>query len=117
MAISLYNEEGRVVATIDGDPTTLQCTMEHTDQPWVEGDLDPEEFYVVLGKPVKRPEMNAFIIGKTLSGLPTPAVLCINDKTYDVSESTVELEFNFSGTYKVTVSSWPYLDKEFTVED
>lgn len=117
MAISFYDERGEIVGNFDGDPTSVALTKQLTTQPWVEGDWLGQNKYVLDGEVVDRPENTATLSGLTLLNVPVPSTIQIGNQFYESADSTVELEFNLPGTYKVKVISWPHLDKEFTVEN
>lgn len=82
----------------------------------VTSDVDDARFYVKNGSVHLRPTMGAKLTGATVTGVPVPCAVHINSQRYECSDSTIELEFDQPGTYKVRLECWPYLDKEFTVE-
>src|SRR5690606_2744108 len=85
--------------------------------PWVDGDWYGKDVYVSNGEVHPRPANPAHLDGMTLRDLPTPGTVHIGDAQYPYDEPVVELEFEHPGTYKVRVEAWPYLDKEFEVEN
>lgn len=54
------------------------------------------------------------LTGMQLTNVPIPAKLTINDTTYDTNDAVVDLEFTYSGTYKLKVTAFPYEDANFT---
>ena len=76
-----------------------------------------EENYVSAGDVTARPDCPATLEGSQLTGLPVPSVITINGVAYPCGDETAELEFDQPGSYQVVVSAWPYLDKEFTIEN
>ena len=116
-AISLYDDRGEIHTTIRGDAVAIQTTIDNTTDQWVDGDWFGLPKYVSNGEVLDRPVNPATASGMTLLNVPVPATLLIGREIYDVTESTVELEFNLPGTYTVKVIAWPYLDKEFTIEN
>jgi hypothetical protein len=117
MAISYYDEDGRITGEMTGDAAAVNLTKQLTTQPWVDGLLFNKNMYVLNGKAVARPDNPTTVSGQTLDNVPTPATIIINGTSYDINESRVELGFSQPGTYDVKVVAWPYLDKEFSVEN
>lgn len=115
--VSLHDSTGRIHTILSGDAVGIQNTLDNTTDGWVEGSWDTHNKYVSNGQVLDRPENPTTLSGLTLSNVPVPSTIKISGQFYEVTESIVELEFNLPGTYKVTVYSWPCLDKEFTVEN
>jgi hypothetical protein len=51
-----------------------------------------------------------------LQHLPIPCTVTVANAVYEVDDGTLEISFDTPGEYQVTVTSFPYLDKTFTVE-
>ena len=51
-----------------------------------------------------------------LQYLPIPCTVTVANAVYEVDDGTLEISFDTPGEYQVTVTSFPYLDKTFTVE-
>lgn len=117
MAISYYDKDGRITGELSGDAVAINLTKELTTQSWVDGMWFWKPVYVLDGEVVDRPENPATVSGSALENVPVPATIIINGTSYDTNESRVELGFSQPGTYDVKVVAWPYLDKEFTVEN
>lgn len=67
---------------------------------------------------VDRPEMDVGFDGRLLTGVPLGASIRIDDETYTADGSqAIEIEFDSATTYRIIVSLWPYMDKEFTHEN
>ena len=115
--VSFYDQSGRIISTVSGNAESIEMTIESTDYPWIEGDWFGKPVYVVSGLVTDRPENPATLSGLTLLNVPVPSTIQIRNQYYEATESTVELEFNLPGTYTVKVIAWPYLDKEFTIEN
>lgn len=115
--ISFYNERGEFTGSVGSDEAGILLNKEHATQPWVDGDWYGKDVYVADGEVRPRPANPARLDGMTLRDLPTPGTIHIGDAQYPYDEPTVDLEFEHPGTYKVRVESWPYLDKEFDVEN
>lgn len=73
--------------------------------------------YLVNGKVHPRPKHPAKLDGKLLSGMGSSAVVEIEGVQYACDGSPIELGFRYPGKYLVRLKEWPYLDKEFSVED
>lgn len=115
--VSLYDSTGRIHTILTGDAVGIQNTLDNITDGWVEGAWDTRNKYVSNGEVFDRPANPTTQSGLTLSNVPVPSTLQIGNQRYETNEPTVELEFNLPGTYVVKVFSWPYLDKEFTVEN
>ena len=115
--VSLHDSTGRIHTLLSGDAVGIQNTLDNIPDGWVEGSWDTHTKYVSDGEVLDRPLNPATLSGLTLSNVPVPATLQIGNQFYECDEPTVELEFNLPGTYVVKLFSWPYLDKEFTVEN
>lgn len=114
--ISFYDAQGEIVGSVGVDPQMYDQTRDQLD-PHVEGDWYGKDVYVSNGEVHPRPANPARLDGMTLRDLPTPGTIHIGDAQYPYDEPAVELEFEHPGTYTVRVESWPYLDKEFEVEN
>lgn len=118
-SISLYRKDsGLVFQSVTGTETTLELNkQDDVSIGFVEGLYEPGLFYVLGGEAMARPENPATLSGSTLSNVPVPSTIHINNESYPCEESTVELEFAHPGEYRIRVESWPYLDKEFEIEN
>lgn len=116
-SISFFDDQGRVTGTLTSDPSSIQANKDHFPGKWVEGAWLDKPVYVRNGRVHPRPANPAKLTGFTLTDLPAPGTLHINDTPYPYDESTVELEFSLPGTYSIRVESWPHLDKEFEIEN
>lgn len=79
--------------------------------------VSPEEHFVSGGELQLRPAGLATLDGRVLSGVRAGAVVVIEGKEYVADGTDIELHFSAPGSYRVAVSSWPYLDQEFVVEN
>jgi hypothetical protein len=115
---SLYDADGRIFSVVSlqqdliADVVVLNHASGHID-----GAVDGDIHYVRDGQIVPRLESPVMLQGLVLSRLPAPCVILINDRLYETTSETVELEFDQPGSYRVSVQAWPYLDKEFTIEN
>lgn len=119
MIVSLFDSNGRLVQTLDGDPDlVILPTLEVTGYRFAEGGYT-NEHHMPDGEivPTLRPPCPATASDRTLLNLPTPCRVQVEDTVYDCDETTVELEFDQPGSYKVTVFAWPYLNGEYTLEN
>ena len=73
--------------------------------------------YVKENKLTVRPDSPVVLTGMTLTNVPIGADIYINMDVYQATDSTVELEFAYPGTYNVTVSNFPQREwqQEITV--
>jgi hypothetical protein len=106
-----YDTSGRI--TMVGACPESMVPLQEGDH--YQGEMDPSTEYIVDGKPAPRPTCPAALSGFTLSGMPVPSQLFINDVAHDVTEASVDLEFPQPGKYDLRVVAWPYLDGRFTV--
>ena len=133
MTISFYNERGQITGELSGNAVEYEKDGIERIRPiittpglppfptakrlWVEGAWWGKPVYVVDGEVVSRPENPAVVSDQKLENVPVPATVIVNGTSYETNESTVELGFNQPGTYTVKVVAWPYLDKEFIIEN
>ena len=68
----------------------------------------PATHYVADGVVRERPAMVLQRQGQTLSGLPDPCSITINDQSYTVTGGQVELDFPQPGQYHIQLSAWPW---------
>ena len=88
---------------IQADKSTLRAI--EVDQ--VYSDLE----YYWDGKGVTpRPRFEVEVTGLEISGLPSPTTAVVEGQTYKVADGAIEFEFSYSGTYQVTLSSFPFQD-------
>lgn len=114
----LYDSDGRIVMGMTAPEATAQLNVQPGHQLLrVPPGLDIEAHYVDGGTWQPRPQCAAQLEGSRLVDLPAPCKIRINDAAYDCPDATADLEFDQPGTYRVVVSAWPYMDKEFTVEN
>lgn len=79
------------------------------------GPVDGRVCYVVGGAVVPRPRMEARLFNRRITGLPVPCLITINDKPYECVESSVTLEFTYSGSYRVLIQAFPYVPIDIEV--
>ena len=115
--ISYYDETGRITGMSYSQPSTMPMIKECTTDPFVNGNWFGKDVYVLNGEVVDRPENPTTLVGQVLENVPVPATVIINGTNYETNVSRVELGFSQPGTYAVKVVAWPYLDKEFSVEN
>jgi len=118
MKVSFYNDTGKFVQTLEGDPDlVITPTAQVIGLPYVEGEYGADHwFHDDTAQP--RPPCPAVLDGTVLHDVPSSSVININDATYDCEEGgTVKLEFDQPGAYLIRITAWPYLDGEFTYEN
>lgn len=110
-----YDPAGRIVCASDNadPPTVLGAPLAWLQ---VEADAAPSSAnsYVANGAIVSRLPNPATITGTSLSNLPAPCTIHVEDEAYGCDEATATLSLP-PGEYRVTVSAWPYLDAVFEV--
>lgn len=116
-SISFHNERGEIVGSLSGPKATIDVTKQHTDDLWVNGTHDGAVSYVQDGAVRARPEQNTTLDGHTLMHLPVPCIIHINETAYDCDDDTAELVLDQNTTYAVVVEAWPFLDREYTIEN
>lgn len=114
---TLFKRDGRVSQTIAG---SFQLVVAPTIAGWVgfhyEGDYD-DSYYFFDGEPVKRPVNPSTLNKSRISNVPPNSIVRIDGDVYEAGDGgDIELVFNQRGIYKVVVESFPYLDKEFTID-
>ncbi|MFY3137177.1 hypothetical protein ACOTFF_10880 [Achromobacter xylosoxidans] len=116
---SLYDADGRVfsVLSLQQADQLGEMVAANGASGYVDGVVDGQSHYVRDGLVTPRPRGKAVLRGAMLSGLPVPSLISINRKEYLCNEANIELEFDQPGKYRIVVRAWPYLDKEFTVEN
>jgi len=116
--VSFYNDTGQFVQTLEGDAQlVIEPTAQALGLSYVEGEYGADHWYT-NGQPQPRPPCPAVLNGAMLQNVPANSVISINDTDYDCEAGgTVELEFDQPGTYTILITSWPYLDGEFTYEN
>lgn len=77
--------------------------------------MDNADVHLRNGKVERRPPNPAVQDGMWLRRVPPHAKIRIEGATYIADDSDVELDFQYPGTYKVKVESWPHKDVEFEV--
>ncbi len=114
---TFYDATGHILGVMRGPLESVEATAEVTGSPFVEGEGNPDLQYVRERVLVSRPESPVVLEGLTLSRLPVPCVIRIGDVGYPTEEPVAELEFSQPGTYRVVIEAWPYLNKEFEIEN
>jgi hypothetical protein len=108
---------GEILRFVSGPPETLPLQASE-GQGWLNTTSVQKDVFVKDGQIVSRPRCTATLDGMVLKGLPVPCTVTIGDDVHTVTEGSgegVELEFGYPGTYTVSVTAWPYLEKKFTV--
>jgi hypothetical protein len=114
---TFYKEGGRIVSVVSGPENCVAATAEDIGYNYVFGTGNIETDYVRDGRIEARPPCPAEISQRVLSSLPVPCTIKVRDVEYSCTDGTAELEFDQPGSYLVIVQAWPYLDKEFTIEN
>jgi len=113
---TFHDASGRITGTLQSDADTAKLNRKLNPN-FVAGKFDPDTHYVKDGVATARQANPAKLTGLSITGLPKPSVVTVEGVDYDVTDGQADLSFDQPGTYTVRVSSWPYLNKEFKVEN
>jgi len=94
---------------------------------YIEGTVDDDSLvYIVNGSIQNRPYQqttlsNTLVIANgidyvVLQSLPITCAVSVKETAYNVTDGVLEVSFDTVGTYRITITAFPYLDKTFTVE-
>lgn len=127
--IYIFDNEGRCLRSSDdvkkrgvaGDPAIAAHMNDMRDSGAMYYMISDHEFniweiYYEDGAIKKRVPVPARVEGMTLLNLPVPCTVEIEGVKYEVDESELELDFQFSGVYAVRVIRFPYLDRILKVK-
>jgi hypothetical protein len=115
--ISYFDETGKITGTSYSQSATMQMIKALATVPFVDGNWFGKDVYVLNGAVVDRPINPTTVSGLALESVPVPATVIVNGVSYQTDDSFIEFDFNQPGTYAVKVVAWPYLDKEFSIEN
>ena len=108
----VYDKDGKILKNGHCKASDLQLQGEFV----LDVIANSRAHYILDGDVTPRPENPARISGTTLTHLPNPSEVRIEDATVTVTDGLLELSFEFPGVYRVKVSSFPFLDREFDIE-
>lgn len=114
---SLFNRDGSFNGVIFG---AFQYVIAPTIAEWngfhFEGEYD-DSYYFHDGEPTKRPQNPTTLNNLVLSDVPKGSTIHIDGEPYECENGgKVTLQFNQAGVYVVQIESFPYLNKEFTID-
>ncbi|EKT4480246.1 hypothetical protein QEM02_000295 [Pseudomonas putida] len=115
-----YDPQGRIVLVASGPVASVEQTMRlNTSLPLLQvpAPPNPDLSYVSQGRLLARPASGVALVGNVLTGVPSGAVVTIEDQEYIADGSDIELEFSQPGAHAIKVSAWPYQDQEVTFAD
>ena len=123
-----YDNKGRIVSTYTG----LSISLQESRFPYVESEfpIDIKLNYILDGVPTKRPPHEVILDKKvltadgvdsiTFSNVTKGTFKAVNTTTNETVSGIIEGTDTFgttvSGTYKIKIESFPYLDFETTIE-
>ncbi|MCC9163133.1 hypothetical protein LNA76_07295 [Alcaligenes sp. MMA] len=116
-SITFYKENGRITGSLSGPPGVINANKELSSESWIEGKYSAETYYVFEGAVREREDMEVIFEGGVLKNLPIPCEISINNKIYRIDDGVAELVFDQPGIYSLKISAWPFLDKEFEIEN
>ena len=112
----IYNALGKISRT--GNCPSEWLNLQATDGEFVmEGRADYRTQMVDTAAKtvVDRPINTTQLVGMDLLNVPAGSTVTINGTSYPVTDSTVNLDFTYPGTYQIKVTGWPYQDATFKV--
>lgn len=118
-AVTLFTaESGKFSGVVHGPwDSVLKPTIQGWDGWHAVGELDQTWWHNGISA-IQREACPAVRVGKTLTSVPAGSVIVIEGVEYSCNEGgVVELSFQFSGLYEVTVKCWPYLEGRYTFEN
>ncbi len=120
--ITLYNENTGQLTLIMS--STVEGFENDITDPFVSGRYEGDSYYVSGGVPTERPD-NPTLIDKTtalttelvtLSNIPNPSTITVVGLgSFEVLDGVFEIDFDYAGTFKITVDSFPSKAKGFTI--
>ena len=105
-----YDAEGRIHGTFWGESAAVIALQLLPGRSLIDGRHDGQTHYVSAGAVTARPTQATTLAGQTLSNLPAPCTLWIDQARYAVDTPTVTLDLPVSGTYRLRVEAWPHQD-------
>lgn len=120
---TFYDDTGRINMCIQCDADSFAAIHSLNGAPlWLVGQSNPSNDYVRTHygtQPVITPLQDNPTVqdGMTLKQVPKGTQIYIEDTVYQCDDGTAELSFAHPGTFVVRVTSWPFLPKEFTIEN
>ena len=115
-----YDNEGVILCNTQCDDEFYQFLLS-TGKRFIESSVECtyETHYVdVKNKKLKqRPQQPTQLNNLTLTQVPYPCTIYINETPYECDSDTIELEFDQPTTYTIRVEAWPYQDWETTYEN
>lgn len=110
---------GEILRTITF-PDPIEATTLYPDCLYLPQETDTSDVrrYVDMSARtvVDKPVLPVTLDGQFLRGVPAGSTITIDGQEYVADGTDVELEFEFHGEYRITVSLWPYLDFEVKYE-
>ncbi|MEI2416225.1 hypothetical protein V8Z80_08575 [Orrella sp. JC864] len=114
---TFYDGTGRILQSGWFQERVIEGLAARLGLQYVLQPADVARDYVVAEAVVARPSNPARLEGLVLVDLPAPCRIDIDGQEYECDDTRAELEFSVPGTFRVMVRAWPYLDKEFTIEN
>lgn len=115
MMYIIYDLSGKIIKSISCPPEMIETQLLSSNYYIEGGRVDDSRFYIQNQQVVPRPTFSESITGTTISNLPIPTTIVIDDTPYTIDDGSAELSFSLLGTYRVRLYSFPYQDKEVEV--
>lgn len=112
----IYDATGKISRT--GNCPSEWLNLQATDGEFVTvgtGDARTQMVDTAAKTVVARPVNPTQLVGMDLLNVPAGSTVTINGVGYPVTDSTVNLDFTYPGTYQIKVTGWPYQDATFKV--
>ena len=126
MDITIYDVSSGVINRIVSCPDNLINSQCLENESFILGAFNDENYYINQDNAIMKPIQDTTLSNTSvlaneidavvLQHLPIPCTVTVANAVYEVDDGTLEISFDTPGEYQVTVTSFPYLDKTFTVE-
>ncbi len=110
---TVFDKSGRIIRSGTCPDGMLYMQGERV----LEGQSNDLYQYVRFGEIINRPANPATVSGMIVRRIPMRSKVTIEGQTYPVDDGVLELSFEYPGTYRVTIESFPALPVEFEIEN
>lgn len=123
MNIVFYDSSGEINrVVVAGSPENIAANTEgKTNYILTSSAVSALDKMVVDGEIVPRPVLGATITNRTITGVPSGAIVSVISRNIPEQKVTADgtditLSPDIPGVYTVKVEKWPYQEEEFTIE-
>ena len=113
----IYNTNGEILKTVSCDPSMIGVQLS-TGESYIEGTCNDELEYVLNDKVEPKITMGLILTNGpdfTLSGLPIPSTVTIDDQAFEVPDGVLEFTIDQVGTYDIKCVAQNHLPETYTV--